>query len=310
MPKLTVLMPVYNGGKFLKEAIESILNQTFADFEFLIIDDKSQDGSKDIALSFRDKRIRFMQNEKNLGQTQTLNKGIGHSLGQYIARIDQDDRSLPQRLEKEINILDKFEEVSLVYSDSFIIDEGGKRRKKTLFDYVRPSRSFVFENLLKRNFISGNTVMLRKSIFKETGMYNPGYSIAAEYDLFLRLARIHKVDFLNEPLAEYRLHGANNSADTEKATKEIIVILTNFDSSPLGKNQKKILNKANSFHLASLGMYYLSQGNRKLCKANAGEALKKDFFNAKAIIAIFLATFFPQRFIGKSGSFREGLRSI
>ena len=228
MPKLTVLMPVYNGEKFLKGAIESILNQTFDDFEFLIIDDKSQDGSKDIVLSFRDKRIRFMQNERNLGQTQTLNRGVGYSLGQYIARIDQDDRALPQRLEKEINILDKFDELSLVYSDSFIIDEEGKRRNKTLFEYVKPSRSSVFENLLKRNFITGNTALFRKGIFKEIGMYNLGYAIAAEYDLFLRLARAHKVDFLDEPLAEYRLHGTNNSADTEKATKEIVAIFTNL----------------------------------------------------------------------------------
>lgn len=310
MPKLTVLMPVYNGEKFLKEAIESILNQTFEDFEFLIIDDKSQDGSKDIVLSFRDKRIRFIQNERNLGQTQTLNKGVGYSLGQYIARIDQDDRALPQRFNKEINILDKFDEISLVYSDSFIIDEEGKRRDKTLFDYVKPSRSFIFENLLRRNFITGNTALFRKNIFTEIGMYNSNYAIAAEYDVFLRLARAHKVDFIKEPLAEYRLHPANKSADTEKATQEIIAILINLDADSLEKNQKKILNKAISWHIASLGIHYLSRGNRKLCKAKAKEALKADFFNAKAIIEIFLATFFPQAFIDSLRSFKKGLRSI
>lgn len=306
MPKLTVLMPVYNAREnFLRQSIESVFNQTFEDYEFLIIDDKSQNDSRDIVLSYRDKPIRFVQNKENLGQMQTLNIGIGLSCGKYIARMDQDDISLPERFEKEVKIMDKFEDIGLVYSDSFIIDGVGARKKKTLFGYVKPYRSFVFDKLLERNFIIGNTVVIRKRIFEDIGLFNPTYPIGAEYDLFLRLAQRYKIDFINEPLAEYRAHGENSSANAEKTTKEAIEILENLDKRALGKKQNKILNRTISCHKANLGMCYLFQYNRKLCREKAIEALRMKFFNPKAFVAIFISIFFTKFLIDYISPFRR-----
>src|SRR5580698_9685158 len=104
-PKVTVLMPVYNGEKYIKEALESILQQTFIDFEFLIINDGSTDNSVSIIKSFNDNRIRLIHNEKNSGLVYSLNKGIGLSNGEYIARMDCDDVSIPERLEKQVGFL-------------------------------------------------------------------------------------------------------------------------------------------------------------------------------------------------------------
>ena len=102
LPLITVLMPVYNGEKYLQQAIESILKQTFTDFEFLIINDGSTDNSENIILSYDDSRIRYIKNEENLRLIRTLNKGIELAKGKYIARMDCDDISLPYRFEKQL----------------------------------------------------------------------------------------------------------------------------------------------------------------------------------------------------------------
>lgn len=306
MPKLTVLMPVYNGEKFLHEAIESILCQTFGDYEFLIIDDGSHDGTEEIVSSYRDKRIRFVQNRKNLGQMETLNLGIGLSNSQYIARMDQDDKAMPERLEKEINILDRFHDISLVYSNSYIIDEKGARRAKTSFDYAKPYRHIVFDKLLKKNFIPGNTVMMRKCIFEKIGLFNPMYQMSAEYELFLRLTQRHKVDFIDEPLGEYRIHRQNSSLDMKKTIEEVIRILACIDRQNLHKRQKAVLDKMVSWWISSLAMCYLFQYNRKLCRAKAIDSLGVTLFNPKAFAAIFMAMFFPKALIDYAGSFRRG----
>ena len=112
-PLVTVLMPVYNGEKYLKEAIESILNQTFKDFEFLIINDGSTDNSVKIIQSFNDLRIRLIHNESNIGLIKTLNKGLKLSNGKYIARMDCDDVSLPKRLSVQINFMEKHPEIGV-----------------------------------------------------------------------------------------------------------------------------------------------------------------------------------------------------
>src|SRR3990167_9325600 len=112
-PLVTVLMPVYNGKKYLKEAIESVLNQTFRDFEFLIIDDGSTDKSAEIIKSFNDARIRLERNVTNLGLIKTLNNGLTLSRGKYIARMDCDDISLPKRLSVQVNFMEKHPEIGI-----------------------------------------------------------------------------------------------------------------------------------------------------------------------------------------------------
>ena len=108
LPLITVLMPVYNGAKYLNEAIDSILNQTFSDFELLIIDDGSTDQSIDLIKAYNDPRIKLIVNKKNIGQSATLNKGLELARGKYIARMDQDDISMPERLKKQMGFMDEY----------------------------------------------------------------------------------------------------------------------------------------------------------------------------------------------------------
>ena len=105
--KMSVIMPVYNGEKYLKEAIDSILNQTFSDFEFIIVNDCSSDNTEDIIKSYKDNRIVYLKNEENSGVATTLNRGLDIAKGEYIARMDADDISLPKRFEKQVDFMDK-----------------------------------------------------------------------------------------------------------------------------------------------------------------------------------------------------------
>ena len=115
-PALTVLMPVYNTEKYLKEAVDSILQQSFPDFEFLIIDDSSTDSSAEIIAAYRDPRIRVLKNEKNMGMSATLNKGIEMCRTELIARMDADDISYPERLEKQFRFFESNPECALLYT--------------------------------------------------------------------------------------------------------------------------------------------------------------------------------------------------
>lgn len=116
MPKVSVVMPAFNAEKYIREAVDSILNQTFTDFEFIIINDGSTDHTKEIILEYDDPRIVLLENEKNSGIVVTLNKGIQFARGEYIARMDSDDISLCNRIERQVLFLDSHAHIGLIGS--------------------------------------------------------------------------------------------------------------------------------------------------------------------------------------------------
>ncbi len=146
--KVTILMPVYNGEKYLKEALESILNQTFTNFEFLIINDASTDNSKNIINSFNDHRIKLIENKENLGLTKSLNKGISISQSEYIARMDADDISLPKRLGIQVKFMDKHPEIGAVGTWAKIIGDKNKKHIKTYSNFEKIKAVSFFKNII------------------------------------------------------------------------------------------------------------------------------------------------------------------
>ncbi|MFC5269470.1 glycosyltransferase family 2 protein [Adhaeribacter terreus] len=197
MPRLTVLMPVYNAEKFLAEAIESILNQTFQDFEFIIIDDGSTDRSVEIVRSFSDPRIRFYQNEKNLGISLTLNKGISLAQTEIIARMDSDDISYPQRLEKQYAYLQENPDCALVSSLVRVISED-----KAFIRQDKFKSELFYYNLTFICWIYHPTIMFRKSAAASVRNYSTTY--AEDYELFWQLTRKFKFYNLPDVLLDYR----------------------------------------------------------------------------------------------------------
>lgn len=201
-PRVTVFMPVYNGEKYLNEAIDSILSQTFTDFELLIIDDGSTDSSADIIRSYDDKRIRFVQNEKNLKIAATRNKGLELATGEYIVLMDCDDVSIPERIYKQVAFMDKNPEVGLCGSwyKTF-----GNDSKTDTVEYP------VFHDEIKANLffnyvILNPTTIMRKQFLNINNLkYDETFSLLNEdHDFCLRGSFCFKLHNLPEVLYHYR----------------------------------------------------------------------------------------------------------
>lgn len=203
-PLVTVLMPVYNGARFLREAVESILKQTFADFEFLIINDGSTDNSVGIIKSYNDSRIRLIHNGERRGVTFSLNKGVKFAEGTYLARMDTDDISLPTRLEKQVKFLRIHPEVGVcgTWVDFFtrIPGIGGKYCPTGGSNIVKAM--LIFENVIQHP-----TVMAKTALFRHNP-YPSRFPHAEDYGLWMEI--IKKIEFAVFPeiLLHYRLHAS------------------------------------------------------------------------------------------------------
>jgi glycosyltransferase involved in cell wall biosynthesis len=216
--KVTVLMPVYNEEGRVGEAIESVLKQTFGDFEFLIIDDGSTDNTVSIIEKFAgvDKRIILIKNKVNIGITKTLNMGLAESKGEYVARMDADDVCRNNRLEKQVNFLDK--NITIGMCGSWIKNFGDNS------DLIKlpTDPEYIKCLMLFRNTMVHSSVMVRKSVLEKYKLkYNENAYAAQDYDLWVRLSRIGKITNIDEVLVDYRVHDgqiSNKKKDLQKQT--------------------------------------------------------------------------------------------
>ncbi len=217
MPKVSVVMTVYNSQKYLKEAIESILNQTFRDFEFIIVDDASTDQAAEIIRSYKDQRIILLTNSRNLGQTKSLNIGIRRAQGQYIARMDADDICELTRLQLQVEYLEAHKDIALVGSWALRIDEEGKQGTlfKTPTDPLMIKCYLAGSGELSYWCIIHPTVMLHRTIFEEVGFYNEekgdiqGYP--QDYEFWGKVFTKFKIANLDKALLRYRILKTSDS---------------------------------------------------------------------------------------------------
>ncbi len=203
LPVVSVLMPVYNGERYLKEAIESILNQTFRDFEFIIIDGGSTDGSPAMLASYQQKNDRIhVYYQENQRLAASLNMGCQLARGKYIARMDADDVSLPERLAKQVNYLEANPDIGVVGTWVQVIAENGKPssiwRLPTAPFMIRWSLSFG-------NIIVHSSVMMRRDVIAQLGFYRMEALQAEDYDLWARASLATRVANMPEVLIRYRL---------------------------------------------------------------------------------------------------------
>lgn len=205
LPLVSVIMPVYNGEAYLKEAIESMLSQTYASFEFIIIDDGSTDDTATIIQSFaaKDQRIVMINNEINLGLTKSLNKGIKLVRGEFVARMDADDVSWPDRIGNQVNFLINNPDHVCVGSDTDLINIAGKK-----IGMVRlPHADCIHDYIRKRNCFVHGTLMVKLSALLKIGGYDENYQLAQDYRLLLRLAHEGKLGNVDKVLYSLRKRG-------------------------------------------------------------------------------------------------------
>jgi len=205
-PEISVIMPVYNSGQFLEESIESILNQTFTNFEFIIIDDKSNDNSKEIISNYmiKDNRIILIENEDNLGVAAARNRGLEIARGKYIALMDSDDISLPNRLEKEYLFLENNPEFFLVGSSGIRIDEKGNKLENINYCEDLTIKGKVY-------CILASSIMFRN----EGIMFREKFHYAEDFDFYLRLITLgYKLTNIEDILIKIRMRTSSITMTT------------------------------------------------------------------------------------------------
>ncbi|GAB1545569.1 hypothetical protein NUACC21_82450 [Scytonema sp. NUACC21] len=260
MPKVTVLMAVYNGERYLQEAIESILNQTFLDFEFLIVNDGSIDSTREIILSYNDPRIRLVNNDNNLGLTRSLNKGLQLAKGELIARQDADDISEPERLAKQVAFLERHREVVLVGTWYKEIDAYGKLigDRQLPCDYIQIRWGLLFYCPFVHS-----AVMLRKStVLEHIGFYDESLVYAQDYELWCRIARHLVVANLDEYLLKLRINPWSMTQTYGEKTLEGYQISVATVTHLLGWDKTKIdLNEVRFDRMTTLLFSFGSHGD-------------------------------------------------
>ena len=247
-PDITVLMPVYNDERFVRFSIESILNQTFQNFEFIIINDASNDNTLEILNDYKnqDSRIIIASNDINLRVPKSLNKGLSLAKGRYIARIDSDDISVEERLEKQFLFLENNKEFGLVGSYTEVIDENGDNID-FWHEYSEPE--YIFYTLSFWNCLVTSTVMFEKELAIRLGGFNPDFDRTEDYELWYKVSRVKKIHVIPEYLSKYR---KNKSGVTAKYSQEQLINAENVAITKTKISREllqylKSINKPNSF---------------------------------------------------------------
>jgi len=227
-PLISVIIPTYNRANFLPNAILSVINQTYQNWELIIVDDGSTDNTKHIVEEFikKDSRIKYFYQE-NKGQPFAMNTGIKLSKGKFIAFLDDDDEWYLEKLEKQIEFLNKDENIVLVFSD--VIIRGGYLDGMRSSEVSKPYCGYVYPKLLLRNFLTASSVVIKRKVLDEMGYFDTFHCIkitqTQDYDMWLRIAKKYKIGYVPEVLVKYNFSPKINSWEKRKnAYKAMIYI--------------------------------------------------------------------------------------
>ncbi len=227
MPKVSIITAAYNHVKFVRQSVESAQAQTYRDFEHIVIDDGSSDGTAEILQSFGDK-ITYIRQE-NCGAHAAINRGIRMSSGEFIAILDSDDAWLPHKLERQMQMFEQFPEAGLVYSYASMIDADGGVNGEQIGEPLSDSRH-PFEELLRGNRVPILAAVFRRACIEDVGFFSETLKAFSDWDLLLRISVRWSFIFVPEPLALYRVHD-NNSwkrlLESGLLDKERLIVLEN-----------------------------------------------------------------------------------
>lgn len=219
--KVSVIVPTYNRAHIITEAIDSILNQTFEDFELIVVDNESTDNTEEVIKSYADERIRYFKHQNNGVVAVNRNYGISKAQGQYIAFCDDDDLWMLEKLERQLLEFEKDKQVGLVCTNGIDFDsrgEHGKRSKAKLKD-----SHFTFESLIMRgNRIICSSVLVKRQVIDDVGMMDesPEIFTAEDYELWLRVAKQYKIKYIDLPLMKYRTHAGAHGRKVSSEARE------------------------------------------------------------------------------------------
>jgi glycosyltransferase involved in cell wall biosynthesis len=309
-PAVSVLMTTYNRSNYIKEAIDSVLNQSYKNFELIIIDDGSTDNTFDIVKSIKDRRISYYYQD-NSGQNSARNTGIILSDGEYIAMIDSDDIWEADKLKKQVEILDKYNEIGLVFCGTVFINQDNEIvYKKPLIDY----KGDVLKKLLLTNFLyNGSCPLFRRAGIVKTGMFDTSFERMTDWEFYLRYALYNKFWGISEYLLRYRIHDDTMSSDFEKyqiwGFKIIDSIFSNID---FPEKYQKLRKKAYAMRYRYMGIRCFEKRLLKEARNYFNKAFKLEIwtFLTGDMPIYYILSLFPIETLNFARLFRKYLNKI
>lgn len=246
---VSIILPTYNGRERIGSAIRSVLNQSYDNFELLIIDDGSPDSIDKIIGSFNDHRVKYFKNEKNLGIQKTLNRGLKNSTGDYIARIDDDDEWIDKdKLQKQVRFLEQNKDHVLVGTSANIIDGSGVK----IAEYDLPTTDAkIRERMLLRNCFLHSTILVRRSVLGEVGGYSENENIrhVEDYELWLRVGVKGKIANIPDVTTNLMVHSSSITAQNRVTQSKKIMYL-------IKQNKTKYPNYLFGYMLLTLRIFF------------------------------------------------------
>jgi len=219
MPRISILLTCYNHLRFLPAAYQSVLDQTFGDYEILAIDDGSSDGTRAWLKEREGGKLRCIFNEANLGTYATLNVGLNEAKGDFIAILNDDDLWAPGKLAAQAALLESNTRLGLAHTNGWFIDgEGGRHPDPAPLGFPFPHlpSGHVLANLMDHNQIITSSVLIRREAFAKCGEFDPAFYGCGDWHMWVRIAREYEIGYVDEPLTFYRVHGSNAALNDEK----------------------------------------------------------------------------------------------
>ena len=288
MPKVSVIIPTYNRAKLIGRAINSVLVQTFKDFEIIVVDDASTDNTRQVVKRIKDKRIILISHQENKGGSAARNTGIKTAIGEYIAFLDDDDEWIPTKLEKQIRFFERCKRnVGLIYSWAEIIDEG-----KDLFVKSKPKvRGEFLREILNRSFLPSPTVIVKKTCFQSIGLFDENFTSCQDREMWTRIATQYQVEALPECLAITHKHSDFSiGSSPKKVIYGYYQYFTQFQKFYLQQGMRKELSQ----HLNSVAYKLAREGYNKESKECFRLSFGYDKYSWKNYIRFFVSLIIPR----------------
>jgi len=288
-PTVSVIIPTYNRAHLIGRAIKSVLNQTYQDFELIIIDDGSTDDTEDIIRQFqeKDKRIKYVKHDKNKGGSAARNTGIKAAKGEYIAFLDSDDEWLLEKLKRQMKVFkNTSSEIGVVYTGIISINEISE---DTNIQYNIPKkRGWIYEDLLAENCVgTTSTVLIKKKCFEKSGLFDESLPGCQDWEMWIRIAKEYQFNFIKDPLIRYHIHNNRITMDLENKIKAKTIVINKFSE------EFVLRQKIYSQHCFTRGNLYCKIGNIKKGREEFLKAIKLYPFNLKYFIYLGSALFTP-----------------
>ncbi|MBZ2166167.1 glycosyltransferase family 2 protein [Methanobacterium spitsbergense] len=284
---VSIIIPTYNRANLITRAINSILDQSYTNYEIIVVDDGSTDNTKEVIQRFNEDKINYYVHKKNRGAAAARNTGIKYSKGDFIAFQDSDDKWLPEKLEKEMDVfLEASDKIGVVYSGYWHIKDNKKIYIPT--PKVTKKEGNIHFELLKGNFVSGLSV-IRKICFKKVGLYDENLPNLEDWELYIRISKYFSFKFIDEPLSIAYCSSDSASINYSKNLKSSEIILKKHFADFNDNKEILAVNKAN------IGIYAFLNGDESKSRKYLMDAIRYNPLNIKYWL-LYLVSFIQKKY--------------